>query len=135
MTFRSASLRWMTWACSWALVLLVSRTAGAAAPICDERGASAIAPQPVLQARDIKIDAAFPLGCEAPLPPIRAAFGPRSGGHPQPIAADSGFDDTWVRPAAPRLPKLAPDHALDRSTTSLPVSPGYGRDVFRPPRA
>jgi hypothetical protein len=134
MTFRSATIRWMTWACSWALVLLVSRTAGAAAPFCDERGASAIAPLPVLQARDVKIDAAFPLGCEAPLP-VRAALGPRAGGHPQPLAADTGFDDTWVRPTLPRLPKLVPDHALDGATASLPASPGYGRNVFRPPRA
>jgi hypothetical protein len=93
-----------------------------------------IAPAPVLQARDVKIEPSFPLGCEVPLP-IRAAFGPRSGGHPQPIAADGGFDDTWVRPAVPRLPKVAPDHAFDDSTASLPASPGYGRDVFRPPRA
>jgi hypothetical protein len=134
MTFRSATIRWMTWAMAWTMVLLVSRTAGAAAPFCDERGASAIAPVPVLQARDVKIDAAFPFGCEVPLL-ARAAFGPRSGGRPQPIAADGGFDDTWVRPNMPWLPKLAPEHALDGSTAAFPASPGYGRDVFRPPRA
>jgi hypothetical protein len=133
MTPRSAIFRWMTWACAWALILLVSRTATAAAPMCDERGASAIAPPPVMQARDVKIEAAFPFGCEGPLP-VRAALGQRSSSHPQPIGSDGGFDDTWVRPSLPRLPKLAPRHAIDGSTALLAAAPGYGRDVFRPPR-
>jgi hypothetical protein len=135
MTFRSATIRWMTWACACALVLLVSRNAGAAAPICDERGASAIAPPPVRQARDVRIDAGFPLGCEVPLPTRRAAFGPRGGGQPQPVVTDGGFDDTWVRPSVPRLPKRVAEQAPDASTTTLPASAGFGRDVFRPPRA
>src|SRR5262249_17773883 len=129
MTSRSATLRWMTWACAWALVLPVSRTAGAAAPFSAERGASAIAPPPIRMLGDDKIDAAFPIGWEAPLP-VRAAFGPRSGGHSQPVVADAGFDDTWVKPNVPRLPTLTPVHARGASTTSLPASAGYGRDVF-----
>jgi hypothetical protein len=134
MTFRSATIRWMTWACAWTLVLLVSRSAGAAAPICDERGASAIAPPPVRQLRDVKIDAGFPLGCEAPLP-ARAAFGPRGGGQPQPVVTDGGFDDTWVRPSAPRIPRRPAAKAPGASTMMLPASAGFARDVFRPPRA
>jgi hypothetical protein len=125
----------MIWACAWAIVLLASRSASAEAPMCDERGASIIAPPPVLQARDVKIDTAFPSGCEDPLSSPRAAFGPRNGAHPQPVAADSGFNDAWVRPTLPRLPKLTPRHAIDGSIALLTASPGYGRDVFRPPRA
>jgi hypothetical protein len=132
---RSAILRWTTWACALALALLVSRTASAAAPMCDERGASIIAPPPILQARDVKIEAAFPVGCDSPLP-ARAAFGPRTKGHPQPVASDNkNFDDAWVRPTVPGLPEFTPRHAIDGSIALLSASPGYGRDVFRPPRA
>jgi hypothetical protein len=132
---RSATLRWMTWACAWTLTLLVARTAGAAAPMCDERGASIIAPPPVLQARNVKLEAAFPTGCDDPFAP-RAAFGPRTKGQPRPVANENKtFDDAGVRPTVPGLPELTPRHAIDGSTVLLTASPGYGRDVFRPPRA
>jgi hypothetical protein len=134
MTFRSATIRWLTWACSWAMVLVVSRTASAAAPMCDERGASAIAPSPVLEARDERIDTGFPNGCDDPRP-VTAALRSQNGGHPVPIATDSGFFDAWVRPVVPRLAKLAASDLLDGRSSPFPASPGYGRGVFRPPRA
>jgi hypothetical protein len=133
MTPRS-SLRFVLWACSWALVLVTSRTALAAAPFCDERGASAIAPPPVLEARDVRIDVALPLGCELPVF-ARASLGTRHANGSNPVIGDGSLDEAWIRPTPARLPKLAPKPAWAKITSLFPTSSGYGRGVFRPPRA
>ena len=133
MTPRS-SLRFVLWACSWALVLVTSRAALAAAPFCDERGASGIAPPPVLEARDVRIDIAFPLGCEEPVF-ARAALGNRQGTGSNPVVSDSSLDEAWIRPTPARLPKLSSAPTWTKITAPLPTSPGYVPGVFRPPRA
>jgi hypothetical protein len=124
-------VRWVVWVSLWAVALLCARTARAAAPMCDERGLSAIAPTPVLPAKDVKIDAAFPLGCDAPAFNVAPA-GPRARGQTAPVA--DGFEEVWLRPSAPRLPKLFPDQEFAASSLLVPVSAGHGRGVFRPPR-
>src|SRR5262245_56494411 len=58
-----AWLKWMIWASCLVGVLLGNRPAEAAAPMCDGRGASAIAPPPILPVRDVKLQAA-PRACE-----------------------------------------------------------------------
>src|SRR6266481_2902381 len=104
MTLRS-TIRWLVWASCWTVALLAGRTARAAAPMCDERGLSIIAPAPVLPARDVKIDAGLPLGCDAPAIGV-APLGPRA--RSQTVVVDDGFDEAWVRPAAERVPTLTP---------------------------
>jgi hypothetical protein len=123
----------MLWALSWTVVLLASRTASAVAPICDERGASAIAPPPVLQARDVKIDSGYPIGCDAPIFSM-AALAHRFHAGAQHVARDGGFDDAWVRPAVVPLPKLGTGDLSLSFTALLPPSPGFCSGVFRPPR-
>jgi hypothetical protein len=130
MTLRS-TIRWLIWVSCWTVALLAGRTARAAAPMCDDRGLSAIAPAPVLPARDVKIDAGLPLGCDVPAIGV-APLGPHA--RSQTVVVEDGFDDAWVRPAAERLPMLAQGHAFAISAVLLPVSPGFGRGVFRPPR-
>jgi hypothetical protein len=133
MTPRS-SLRFVLWACSWALVLVTSRTALAAAPFCDERGASAIAPPPVLEARDVRIDAGFPFGCDEAVF-ARATLGNRQGTGSNPVIGDGSLDEAWIRPTPVRLPKFSSAPTWTKIATPLPTSPGHGPGVFRPPRA
>jgi hypothetical protein len=133
MTPRS-TLRFALWAFAWALVLVTSRSAFAAAPFCDERGATGIAPPPVLEARDVQIEAAVPLGCELPVF-ARAVMGRHQGNGSNPVIGDGSLNDAWIRPAPARLPKIGSAPASAKITAALPASPGYGRGVFRPPRA
>jgi hypothetical protein len=130
MTLRSFA-RWLVGVTLWAVALLSARTAHAAAPMCDERGLSAIAPAPVLPAKDVKIDAAFPLACDLPVFSVAPA-GPRARG--QTIVVVDGFEEVWLRPSEPRLPKIFPDQEFAASSLLVPVSAGFDRGVFRPPR-
>jgi hypothetical protein len=100
--------------------------------MCDERGLSAIAPAPVLPARDVKIDGGLPLGCDAPAIGV-APLGPRARSHG--VVVDDGFNEAWVRPVPERLPTFAPNRQFASLAILLPVSAGYRRGVFRPPRA
>jgi hypothetical protein len=125
------TLRWVLWGCCLAVVLLGARSASAAAPMCDEKGASAIAPPPVLPIRDVKIDAGAPLGCEAP-PFVHSPVGPRAQGHS--VVSDASFDDAWIRPGPGLTPKPSFVRACGPLAISLPPSAGYRRGVFRPPR-
>ena len=125
------AIRWLLWAACWSFCLLASRLAHAAAPMCDERGASAIAPTPVLQARDVKIDAGTPLGCDVSVV-IVARPGWRA--HQRAVVVTDSFDDAWVRPTPHGLPRSTSGRNLALSLQSLPVSAEHGRGVFRPPR-
>jgi len=117
------------------VLLAVPRVASAAAPICDERGASAIAPPPILAVPDVKLEQGdWPVACDletdrlAAAPPSRRAAGPgtpRIG--PTPIDALAiapmpayGFP-RWQKGDRYRQP-VAPIHS------------GFAPDVFRPPR-
>jgi hypothetical protein len=125
------AIRWLLWAACWSFCLLASRPAHAVAPMCDERGASAIAPTPVLPARDVKIDAGAPLGCDAP---VAIVAGPGWRAHQHVVVVADGFEDAWVRPTVHGLPEMTSGSDLARSLLSLPVSSEHGRGVFRPPR-
>jgi hypothetical protein len=132
MTVRSI-LRWVVWASCLAGVLLGARVAQAAAPMCDERGASAIAPPPVLPVRDTKLEAGLPLGCEPPLTVTVAPARPSARG--QTVVVGDSFDEAWMKPVVPRVSRLSSALVPAGVVVSLPPSAGYRRGVFRPPRA
>jgi len=131
MTLRSF-VRWIISACWVAVVLGGGRQAQAAAPMCDERGASMIAPPPVLPAVDAKLDVGLPLGCDLTSDGV-LALGPRARG--QAVVIDKMPDQACVRTVA--SPIAQPDNELLSGVTAarLSASPGFGRGVFRPPRA
>ncbi len=100
--------------------------------MCDDRGASAIAPPPVLPVRDVKLEAGVALGCEIPLKLGIAPVGPRA--HGQEVVARDSFDEAWVKPVPPKIVRLGLARAPAGIVLSLPPSAGYRRGVFRPPR-
>jgi len=101
--------------------------------MCDDRGASAIAPPPVLPIRDVKIEVGAPLGCETPLMVKVAPAGPSARG--QAVATGDSFDEAWMKPAPTRVSRLSSARIPAGVVLSLPPSAGYRRGVFRPPRA
>jgi hypothetical protein len=126
-------LRWVVWVSCLAGILLGARAARAAAPMCDDRGASAIAPPPVLPVRDIKLEAGVPLGCETPLTVTIAPLGPSARG--QAVVAGESFDEAWMKPVPTKVSRLTSARVPAGVVVSLPPSAGYRRGVFRPPRA
>ena len=101
--------------------------------MCDERGASAIAPPPILQARDVKIDAA-PFGCDGPdFVMARVVARARTSGGV--VVDDIAFQEAWVRPATERLPSPMSGQALAGAQDPFPASSAHVRGVFRPPRS
>src|SRR5258708_4091165 len=125
-------LRWVVWVSCLAGVLLGARAARAAAPMCDDRGASAIAPPPVMAVRDIKLEVGVPPGCETPLKVSVAPVGPSARG-PVVVVGDSG-EEVWMNRARPKVSGLSSARAPGGVVVSLPPSAGYRRGVFRPPR-
>ena len=125
------AIRWLLWAACWSFCLLASRPAHAAAPMCDERGASAIAPTPVLPARDVKIDTGAPLGCDASVVMVAR---PGWRAHQRAVVVADSFDDAWVSPKSHPLPRSTSGRDLACTLISSPVSAEHGRGVFRPPR-
>ncbi|HEX9295309.1 MAG TPA: hypothetical protein VF881_05725 [Polyangiaceae bacterium] len=123
-------IRWFVWASCLGALFLAARPAYAVAPMCDEKGASAIAPTPVLPIRDVKIDAGRPLPCDAP--DALAPVGFRARGSSQVV--QSSFDESWVPADHRGLPTLNADLLAAAVMVSLPPSAGYRRGVFRPPR-
>jgi hypothetical protein len=130
MTFRSI-LQGLIWASCLVFVLLGAKRAQAAAPMCDERGASAIAPPPVLPIRDVKIDTGSPLGCDDPSPAV-APLGPRA--RTQAVVVDESSDDACLRVEQRAMPKPAPVLFSVNAARELANSSGHERGVFRPPR-
>src|SRR5260221_12481900 len=93
-------LRWVVWLSCLAGVLLGARAARAAAPMCDDRGASAIAPPPVMAVRDVKLEVGVPPGCETPLKVSVAPVGPSARGHA--VVVGDSVDEAWMKPAPPK---------------------------------
>src|SRR5262245_13809449 len=103
MTFRPLAHR-LIWSLCLALALLTARSATAAAPICDERGASAIAPPPVLPIRDVRAEAAPSPSClDFDLDGGGVALS--SGGGRRAPAADSALADAWITTTPVKLPR------------------------------
>jgi hypothetical protein len=100
--------------------------------MCDERGASAIAPPPVLPVPDVKLEPALPLGCDTPVHMSVAPVGPTAQSH----AAIEGdcVEDAWLKPAPAKVTRFGSSPTPDQAVLSLPPSAGYRRGVFRPPR-
>jgi len=119
-------------AASFALVLFVlARPASAApAPFCDDRGASAIAPPPVLEAPDDAIRRASVVSCDTEERLLDASIGPPHRLRGRALAgtelAIAALRPDALRPLAQRLPvQCAP---------IAPLPEGVGLRVERPPR-
>jgi hypothetical protein len=101
-----------------------------AAPICDPRGASAVAPPRILPVSDARIDAAP--GCNS------SEFGPAVQPLPQEPAAPaelSGQAYQAVLALPPPVPPAAPaPQAIPASWVEGGPLPGYTRGVYHPPR-
>ena len=127
-----ATMRWLIWGWSLAFVLLGARAARAAAPMCDEKGASVIAPSPVLPIRDVRIEEGSPVGCDDTLISV-TPMSPGARSHSV-LARESLTQDAWMKPPGPSL--------FHRSSTRAPATVSEGRapaqdhrpTVFRPPR-
>jgi hypothetical protein len=112
-----------------------ARPAGAAtlAPFCDDRGATALAPAPALEATDEAVRrAAAPPDCDVMGTPVRGL----SVGHARPRVSAEPAEVTPVQtPASLRLvaPAGEPLDVVVRASSLLP-QPGVRFRVERPPR-
>jgi hypothetical protein len=120
----------------FASVMLVvwafARPAHAAwAPLCDDRGASAIAPPPLLLSPEETIARADTSGCDRDATARLAALG---ADHTRSFSPDAGGDAALPAPAIASLARYenGPFHAPVRPTDRPPVSPRSR--VERPPR-
>jgi hypothetical protein len=122
--------RLVTLACVLAAWLVV-RPAAASAPVCDDRGASALAPEPVLDAGSATLDVGeHDSGCDAWLAGGHAY---RPGQRPAPVSPSARVD---VVPSSGtcRVPPSVAAEALQWATVSL-ERPGVRFLPERPPRA
>jgi hypothetical protein len=94
---------------------------------------SRIAPPPALPIRDVKIDTGIPLPCDAPRPAL-LPVGPRADGHPV-VTQDTMVREAWVRPSDASTPIRRSVRHTTFFDARVPLSPGFGPGVFRPPRA
>lgn len=112
-------------------VWLLAPAARAAAPLCDMRGATAIAPTPTLDTEGGSADAAAPADCSAPSATEHTLDRDRS-------RSGAGLDDQGPRaslPAEVHVRPATPTAALARAVETFTVSPGARARVERPPRA
>jgi hypothetical protein len=113
-------------------VWTLARPAQAApAPLCDDRGASALAPPPALEAPDIAVQraratAACPLGGDLPL---GASIGPA---HRTPPPLQGAGEPVTPPSSIVVVPPTGEE--LDRRTADVPSLEGVRWRVERPPR-
>jgi hypothetical protein len=100
------------------------------APFCDDRGATALAPPPVLDASGEQIGCPNPGGPDVGGPALGLSFAP---GHRR--TAPPPSDRAAVRPASTALLVPAPAHDLDRRFQALAGPHGVHFRIERPPRA
>jgi hypothetical protein len=114
---------------------LVATPARASAPFCDPRGATMIAPAPVLQSRQTSLDAAAPAAedpsCDVGVPAVRTWHTERA---PSPERSHSSATSVAVPPAA--HPRLESPHRVSRAPRESAGSDRVGEHarVDRPPR-
>jgi hypothetical protein len=108
-----------------------AHAAWAWAPLCDDRGASAVAPPPLLVAPDETITRAEPSGCDRDATARLAALG---ADHTRSSSADAGGEAALPVLATASLARYenGPFHPPVRPTDHPPVSPRSR--VERPPR-
>ncbi len=121
--------RCLTVACVLA-AWLVARPAAAAAPLCDERGASMLAPLPVLDSPNASIDIGeHPDGCDASALRDKAYH---RGERPSRLGS-SGHAPMTLASAACEVASPAAERFSAPGTTTYP-HPGVRSAVERPPR-
>jgi hypothetical protein len=127
-------LRQLFCACALLVLWTIARPAAAAslpAPFCDDRGASVLAPAPLLEATDVAIQRARSTSpCDAAGPMFFASLGP---GRSDVAPRFGGSESAIVSGQAP-LAQPAGELLAEPSAT---LAPDYGvrSRVERPPRA
>ncbi len=126
-------LRWLLLVACTTVGLLASRGALAAAPMCDERGASVVAPTPHLPAADERLEAVPPLECGG-LDWARLGEPSGPGAHGAPHAVAQEPDPLLATRVT--LPLSVPVAPLTRDTeVGCAARSGHEPDVFHPPRS
>jgi hypothetical protein len=115
----------------FAIALFGARSAQAAAPICDERGASAIAPIPVLPIRDVRLDLASPAVCFE-LETYGPGFVPGDSS-PAPTADGAPHEASTAQSLTNVIP-AEEEGASPLLAVTFALPPGHRPCVFRPPR-
>jgi hypothetical protein len=118
--------------CAAVIFFGLAAPARAAAPMCDDRAASAIAPPPIDPLPDLRWEPGMPRPCVPAFMPL--GFALLQPGDASATARPSTVQDALVtvRPAA--LAKRGSAHST-AAPESVLLSNGFPRSVFRPPRA
>jgi hypothetical protein len=101
--------------------------------MCDENGASTIAPPPIMPARDVRLESGGPVGCEKEQHARVAATGP-SARQPIPTSTNDVPVEAWIRPSVFDLTKLRASISGRIPTFDSGPTSSHARGVFRPPR-
>jgi hypothetical protein len=117
------------------LVLGSARAASAAVPLCDVRGASGIAPAPVLPVRDARIDGAGPATGSCQDEPA-SGIALRSGrsGPSAPEGHEAAPGDTATVGAPTPFPRNAPFPGRRAHAARHPLPAAHAPGVYHPPR-
>jgi hypothetical protein len=127
---RPAVGRWAAILSALCLALLAPKMAHAAAPMCDPAGMSVVAPIPALPSITGELTAQK--SCESPL---QDEMNVGRSHDDKPLAPTVPYVPERIVAAVPTLPRLAGRLVERPEAAFAPSLPGYGRDVYRPPRA
>ncbi len=126
---------WMV--CAAALTLGYSRPARAAAPICDDRAASAVAPPPIAPMRDMSWEPDLGYPCAPWLAPMWAMVKPDRPSQ-VPSRPSQAADEEPLGASLGPAPNAVPQPPVCTPARDAPdadsLRPGHYRQVFRPPR-
>lgn len=128
--------RWILLAACALVALVVARPAMAAAPICDDRGMSAIAPPPVLPIADVRLESApaGPLCLEADF--ALDGFAVATDGAPAPPPdAPAIVEGAAITPTRSDLVRFRGELLPRAAAETTEIRPGFPQNVFHPPRA
>lgn len=114
---------------------LVTRSASAAVPLCDERGASAIAPLPPLPVRDVRVDEAQRGSLCVEAAALLEMDAPSSDDGRSIARVDAVLEPATPVPP-PWIPAAKETSRPDARTEGVLLAPrhGHARGVFHPPR-
>lgn len=127
--------RWLLLVACALVALVAARPARAAAPICDERGMSAIAPPPVLPVADVRFESApaGPVCLEADLALEGVAVA--TDGAPAPAQEAPTIVEGALAASTKGLARFRGDPLPRPAAETTEIRSGFARGVFHPPRA